>query len=276
MRNDINASIRLTNGVEIPALGLGVWKVEDEGELRIAVKAALRAGYRHIDTAAVYGNEDMVGRAVEDFCDRKDIFITTKLWNTEHERAEAAFEKSLKNLRTDYVDLYLIHWPSPAVGNYVAAWKTLADLYKSGRARAVGVSNFHAGHIEKAADAAGFLPHMDQVERHPLFQQKDLEIYCRKNNIALTAYSPLGSGRLDQMAPKLQTLADKYGKTAAQIILRWQFQTGWVFIPKSVKPERISENAHIFDFELSGDDMDYIAALDCGTRFAHDADSAQF
>jgi len=274
--NNIRAAVKMSNGVGIPALGLGVWRVENEQELLTSCKAALDAGYRHVDTAAIYGNEDMVGRAIADYGNRKDIFITTKLWNTDHANAEAAFELSLKKLQTDYVDLYLIHWPSPKNGNYVAAWKSLVEIYKSGRAKAIGVSNFHKHHIEEVSGATGVVPHMNQVERHPLLQQKELAEYCDSVGIAKTAYSPLGSGRLSELAPKVQPLADKHGKTVAQVILRWHYQTGWVLIPKSVNPARVLENSQFFDFELDGADMAAMATIDSGTRFLPDPDKADF
>jgi len=276
MGNGINAKIKLSNGVEIPALGLGVWRVNDENELRTACKTALEAGYRHIDTASAYNNEDMVGRAIADFADRKNIFITTKLWNADHLNAEAAFERSLKNLRTDYVDLYLIHWPSQKNDNYPAAWKSLVKIYESGKARAIGVSNFHKVHIEKIIGATGVAPHMNQVERHPLLQQKGLADYCAGLGTAMTAYSPLASGHLGDIADKIRPVAEKHGKTAAQVILRWHFQTGWVLIPKSVTPGRIIENAQIFDFELDQADMAVIASIENGSRFLPNPETANF
>jgi diketogulonate reductase-like aldo/keto reductase len=276
MENSIRSTIRLSNGVEIPALGLGVWRVENEDELRVSCKAALEAGYWHIDTASIYGNEDMVGRAVADFGNRKELFITTKLWNNDQANAEAAFETSLKKLKTDYVDLYLIHWPSPKNNNYVTAWKSLVEIYKSGKAKAIGVSNFHKHHIEDVVNATGVVPHMNQVERHPLFQQKEIADYCKSVGITMTAYSPLGSGHLSDIAKKVQPLADKHGKTPAQIILRWHFQSGWVCIPKSVKAERVKENAQIFDFVLDDADMAAMAAIDSGVKYLPDPDAASF
>ena len=276
MDNGTKTEIKLANGVSIPALGLGVWKVEDENEMRGSVKAALDAGYVHIDTAAAYGNEDMVGRAVRDFTDRKNIFITTKLWNSDHLNVEAAFEKSLKNLQTDYIDLYLIHWPSVIHNNYVPAWKSLVKIYESKRVKAIGVSNFLSHHINEIIEATGVVPHMNQVERHPLMQQKELADFCGGLGIKMTAYSPLGTGHLAEIVPKVAPLAEKYKKTAAQIILRWHFQTGWVFIPKSVKPERVLENSQIFDFELNDEDMAFMAGVDCGKRYLPHPDKAEF
>ena len=276
MKENIRAVIKMSNGIEIPRLGLGVWRVENEQELQVSCKAAFDAGYWHIDTAAIYQNEDMVGRAVAGYGNRKDIFITTKLWNADHTNAEAAFELSLKKLQTDYVDLYLIHWPSPVKGDFISAWKSLVKIYESGRAKSIGVSNFHKHHIEKIIDATGVVPHMNQVERHPLLQQKELAEYCKKNGVIMTAYSPLGSGRLSEIAPKVQPLADKHGKSAAQVILRWHFQTGWVLIPKSVNPARVLENSQIFDFELDEADMNVMSAMDSDIRFLPDPDKAEF
>jgi len=273
---DIRTTKKLSNGLEIPVLGLGVWRVENEDDLRTSCKAALDEGYWHIDTAAVYGNEDMVGRAVADYGNRKELFLTTKLWNADHANAEAAFEKSLKNLQTDYVDLYLIHWPAPKNGKFVQAWKSMVEIYKSGRAKAIGVSNFHKHHIEKIADATGVVPHMNQVERHPLYQQNKLAAYCAETGIALTAYSPLGSGHMGDITPRIQPIANKHGKTVAQVILRWHFQGGWILIPKSIKPQRVAENAKIFDFELDDADMAAMAAIDSGIKYLPDPDEANF
>lgn len=276
MKFNIKSTITLSNGVEMPRFGLGVWRVEDEQVLRNSVKAALDCGYPHIDTAMIYQNEDMVGRAVEDFADRKNLFITTKLWNEDHNDAEKAFELSLKKLRTDYVDLYLVHWPSPQRGNYVQAWKSLVQIYKSGRARSIGVSNFKPSHIEKIVDATGFMPMVNQVERHPLFQQDELAAYCRQNGIVTQGYSPLASGRMDQFAAKIMPIAQKHGKSVAQVVLRWHLQTDWVLIPKSASPARVIENANIFDFALDEDDLLAVKAVDENRRLMADADEATF
>lgn len=276
MLNNIRATVKMSNGVEIPTLGLGVWRVENEEALRTSCKAALDAGYWHIDTAAIYANEDMVGRAVADFADRKKLFITTKLWNTDQLHVEDAFEKSLKKLQTDYVDLYMIHWPSPKHNNYVAAWKSLIALYKSGLAKSIGVCNFNRHHLEDIIEATGFVPHMNQVERHPFYQQKELAEYCAGLGIAMTAYSPLGSGHLDEIAPKVRPVAEKHGVSVAQVILRWHFQTGWVLIPKSVRPERVIENAQIFHFALDEDDMSVLSAIDSHVKFLPEPDTAKF
>ena len=207
---------------------------------------------------------------------RKQLFITTKLWNTDHENALSAFETSLEKLKMDYVDLYLIHWPSPMHGNIVAAWKSLVEIYKSGRAKAIGVSNFKESHIEKIVDATGVMPMVNQVERHPFFQEREIEAYCRAKDIVMVGYSPLGSGRVDSFAEKVQPIAQKHGKSVAQVVLRWHLQTDWVLIPKSVTPQRIRENADIFDFELDADDLAVMAAIDENRRFFQDADAAKF
>ena len=271
-----DSKIKMANGVEIPVFGLGVWQVEGENAMLTACKAAFGSGYRHIDTASGYNNEDTVGRALAEYAERKDIFITTKLWNVDHLNAEASFEKSLKNLRTDYVDLYLIHWPAPIYNNYVAAWKSLVKIYESGKARAIGVSNFNVEHIKEIVDATGFVPHMNQVERHPFYQQKELAESCFGHGIKMTAYSPLGSGRLALLSEAVAPIAAKHKKTVAQTVLRWHLQTGWVLIPKSVTPSRIAENADIFDFELDEVDMAAIAALDRGEKFLPYPEKATF
>jgi diketogulonate reductase-like aldo/keto reductase len=276
MKFDIKSTIALSNGIEMPRFGLGVWQVEDEKVLRNSVKAALDCGYTHIDTAAIYQNEDMVGRAVEDFTDRKKLFITTKLWNEDHNDAEKAFELSLKKLRTDYIDLYLIHWPSPKKGNYVQAWKSLVDIYKSGRAKAIGVSNFKPAHIEKIVDATGVMPMANQVERHPLFQQDELAAYCRQNGIVTVGYSPLASGRMGEFAAKIEPIAQKHGKSVAQVVLRWHLQTDWVLIPKSANPSRVAENADIFNFSLDEDDLRAIKNIGESRKLLADADEANF
>lgn len=276
MLNDMRATVKLSNGVEIPIVGLGVWRVEDEEALRVSCKAALDAGYWHIDTATIYANEDMVGRAIADFADRKELFITTKLWNTDQLNVECAFEKSLQKLQTDYIDLYMIHWPSPVHNHYKEAWKSLVDIYKSGRVKAIGVCNFETHHLDDIIDSTGVVPHMNQVERHPFYQQQALAEYCSRLGIAMTAYSPLGSGHLSEIAPKVQPIADKHGVSVAQVILRWHFQTGWVLIPKSVRPERVVENANIFNFSLDEHDMSVMAAMDSGIKFLPQPDTAKF
>lgn len=276
MDYNIRSTITLNNGVEMPRFGLGVWQVENEEELRGSVKAALDAGYWHIDTAEAYENEDMVGRAIADFADRKDLFVTTKLWNKYHERAEEALEESLKKLQMDQVDLFLIHWPSPKVGNFRKAWKSLVKLQEQGLTRAIGVSNFKPHHIEQIIEDTGVVPAINQVERHPLFQQDELAAYCRAKGIVMEGYSPLATGHLGEFAPILQPIAEKYGKTPAQVALRWHLQTDWVLIPKSITPSRVVENAQIFDFSLDEEDMKIIKGIDKNEKFLPDADEATF
>jgi diketogulonate reductase-like aldo/keto reductase len=276
MINSIRDTITLAGGVEMPRFGLGVWQVDDENQLHGAVKAALDAGYWHIDTAQAYQNEDMVGRAVAKYADRDKLFITTKLTNNRQGDAEKAFEESLAKLQTDRVDLFLMHWPSPWRGTYVEAWKAMIKILESGRAKAIGVSNFKEEHLEKIIDATGVVPTVNQVERHPLFQQNELAAYCRAKGIVMEAYSPLGSGHLNEMAAALEPIVQKTGKTPAQIILRWHLQTDWVIIPKSVTPSRVAENAQIFDFQLDEEDMARVATLNCGRKFLPDANEAKF
>ena len=265
--------ITLSNGVAMPQIGLGVWQVEDNSVMDKAVRAAFDAGYTHFDTAQAYNNEHMIGEALAAYGNRQDYFLTTKLTNPRQGEAAKAFEESLKHLKTDYVDQFLIHWPSPTRGLYVDAWKELVKIYQDGRAKSIGVSNFGPHHIEKIVDATGFVPHVNQVERHPLYQQNELAAHCRRLGISMVAYSPLATGHMDQFAGKLAPIAQKHGKSTAQIILRWQIQTGWVALPKSVTPSRIAENIDILGFSLDDGDLALIASLDCGTRFLPDADS---
>ena len=255
----IKIKLKLHNGVEIPILGFGTWQVEESKKGIKAISQALEKGYIHIDTAAVYGNEKSVGIAVKEFLqktglERRDIFITTKLWNTEHsyEKALVAFEESLRRLEMDYVDLYLIHWPQP--GQRLEAWKALEHLYKEGKTRAIGVSNYLIYHLEELLEAADIIPHVNQVEIHPYLFRRKLYDFCEKYNIILEAYSGLTRG--EKLKDRiLIDLAKKYRKTSAQILLRWGLQHGIVEIPKSMHKKRIIENAEIFDFNISDEDM---------------------
>lgn len=276
MEYTIDSAVALGNGVLMPRFGLGVWQVEQEPQLDVAVKTALECGYKLIDTAEGYYNEDMVGRAIERHGDRKNLFITTKLWNASQPDPKKALGESLKKLNTDYVDLYLIHWPRPKDGLYPAVWQSLVALQKDGFARAIGVSNFNPPHLERIIDKTGVVPAVNQVERHPFFQQDELAAYCRALGIAMQAYSPLASGKLGELTSALAPLAEKHGKTVAQIVLRWQLQTGWMLIPKSVTPARIEENADIFDFELDPADLAAIKSLENGFRILPDAEDATF
>ena len=279
MLKNLKDTYTLANGVKMPGLGLGVWKVEDEAELISAVHAAVDNGYIAIDTATAYDNEQFVGKAVET-CGKKreDLFITTKLWNAHHQYDEAlrAFDRSCEKLKTDYVDLYLIHWPTPAYDDYVEAWRALIHLYEEKRVRAIGVCNFKPHHLERVYKETGIMPMVDQVECHPLNQQLELLEYCRKNNIVMEAYSPLLSGNLSDVSDKLEAIAKKHGKTAAQVCIRFQIERGVIVIPKSVHSNRIIENADVFDFALDAEDMAAIAALNQDHHFLPDPDTANF
>lgn len=265
----------LNNGVAMPWFGLGVYKTQEGQEVENAVAAALEAGYRLIDTASLYGNEKGVGNAVRaSGIRREDIFVTTKVWNTDqgYDETLRAFEASLSRLGFDYVDLYLVHWP--VKGKFKDTYRALERLYKEGQVRAIGVSNFHVHHLEDLLSACEVKPAVNQVECHPLLTQKELRQYCREQNIAIQAWAPIMKGQLD--LPVLTELAAKYGKTPAQIVLRWDLQNDILTIPKSIRPERIRENANIFDFELSADDMARIDALNRNTRFGSDPDNFNF
>ena len=261
---DIHTTRKLNNGVEIPYLGLGVFQVKDGDETANAVRWAIEAGYRHIDTAAFYGNEKSVGLGIrKSGIERRQLFVTTKLWKTELLQGTQmkAFEQSLKDLQMDYVDLYLIHWP--VAGKSRETWKILEEIYKSGRARAIGVSNFMEHQLDKLLQDAKIVPAVDQVECHPHLSQQSLLTYCEKAGIAFEAWSPLGGtgGKLLD-DPVLKKIAGKYGKSTAQVILRWDLQRGMITIPKSIHQKRIIANADLYNFELSADDIKVINELD--------------
>jgi diketogulonate reductase-like aldo/keto reductase len=276
MTNHLTSTTTLHNGVKMPWLGLGVYKAKEGDEVINAVKAALKTGYRSIDTAALYQNEEGVGRAIkESGVPRDEIFLTTKVWNTDqgYDSTLKAFAESRKKLNVDYVDLYLIHWP--VKDKFIDTWKALEKLYRDGLVRAIGVSNFQIHHIEELKKHSDILPMVNQVEFHPLLTQKELLQYCKQEGIQLEAWSPLMRGNhLDH--PTLAALAEKYGKTPAQIILRWDLQHGVVTIPKSVREHRIRENADIFDFELSAADMEQIDAMNQDHRFGQHPDHFHF
>ncbi|MBB6635608.1 aldo/keto reductase [Cohnella thailandensis] len=271
----IKSTTTLNNGVQMPWLGLGVWKVTAEGEARRAIHAALEAGYRSIDTARIYKNEEDVGDAIRTSgVPRDEIFVTTKIWNEDqgYDRTLVAFEESRKRLGLDVIDLLLIHWPG--TDKFQDTWRAFEKLYKDGFVRAIGVSNFKVHHLKKLAETSSIVPAVNQVEYHPLLTQKELLAYAKQNGIQLEAWSPLMQGNLDQ--PVLQELAAKYGKTVAQIILRWDIQSGVVTIPKSVTPSRIAENGNLFDFSLSDEDMAKIDGLNQDHRFGSDPDKLLF
>ncbi|RKQ33187.1 aldo/keto reductase [Oceanobacillus halophilus] len=260
--------VTLNNSLEMPQLGFGVWKVPDD-EATPAVSKAIEAGYRSIDTAMIYGNEIGVGKAIANSnVPREELFITTKVWNSDHgyESTLKAFEESLEKLGLDYVDLYLIHWPTPKYDQYVDTYKALEKLYHDGRVKAIGVCDFDIEHLQRLLNECEIVPVINQVEYHPYLQQKELKTFCEEHNIQLEAYSPLMNGRDILQDEVIKELADRYGKTPAQVILRWHLQTGVVVIPKSVTPSRIEENLNVFDFELSEADMNKIAELDRNVR----------
>ncbi|MCY8234725.1 aldo/keto reductase [Priestia endophytica] len=266
MPNSLKDTTTLHNGVKMPWMGLGVFKVEEGEEVVESVKAALRNGYISIDTAAIYGNEEGVGKAIkESGIPREDLFITTKLWNSEqgYEKTLKAFETSMEKLGLDYLDLYLIHWPGK--DKYKDTWKAFEKLYKDGKIRAIGVSNFQVHHLEDLMSEAEVKPMVNQVEFHPHLTQKELLAFCKEQGIALEAWSPLKQGQLlDE--PLLKKIAEKYNKSVAQVILRWDLQHGVITIPKSTKEHRIIENADVFDFELSQEEVEKIDSLNQDSR----------
>jgi methylglyoxal/glyoxal reductase len=276
MPKSLQDTTKLHNGVEMPWFGLGVFKVQEGTEVIDSVKAAIKNGYKSIDTAAIYGNEDGVGQAIkESGVPREELFITTKVWNSEqgYDSTLAAFDESLSKLGLDYVDLYLIHWP--VKGKYKDTWRALEKLYKDGRVRAIGVSNFHVHHLEDLLETAEIVPMVNQVEYHPHLAQLELREFCKQKGIQLEAWSPLKQGQLlDE--PVITDIAEKHKKSPAQIILRWDLQNEVVTIPKSVKEHRIIENADIFDFELSSEDMEKINALNKNERVGADPDNFNF
>ncbi|MER2088756.1 MAG: aldo/keto reductase [Sporosarcina sp.] len=280
MMENLQSTTTLQNGVKMPWLGLGVFKVEEGQELVNAVKTAITHGYRSIDTAAIYGNEVGVGQGVhqamvENGVAREDLFITSKVWNSElgYETTIAAYEESLTKLGIDYLDLYLIHWP--VAGKYKEAWRALETLYKEGRVKAIGVSNFQIHHLKDLMKDAEINPMLNQVEYHPRLTQKELHAFCRRHDIQLEAWSPLMQGELLDNT-ELHEIAGKYGKSVAQVIIRWDLQNGVITIPKSTKEYRIAENATVFDFELTAEDMARIDSLNKNHRVGPDPDNIDF
>jgi len=279
MSNPAVPTITLNNGVKIPQVGLGVWQAAEGDEVEHAVAAALDARYRLIDTAAIYGNEVGVGRALKaSGLPREEIFLTTKLWNAHHtyEDALRAFDESLAKLDCGYIDLYLIHWPLPMEGKYTEAWKALEHLYQSKRVRAIGVSNFKPRHLDTLLQGAETVPAVNQIELHPLLQQNETRAACAAQGIAVESYSPLMRAGEALEDPVIVDLARKHDKSPAQVILRWHVQSGFIVIPKSVKAERIQENIALFDFALSEPDIQAINRMDRGQRIGADPDTADF
>jgi 2,5-diketo-D-gluconate reductase A len=268
--------LTLHDGNIIPQLGFGVWQVPNE-EAATVVDNAILAGYRSIDTAAIYENEVGVGAAISAASiPRSELFVTTKLWNARHNSAMSAFEESLERLKLDYVDLYLIHWPKPRQDAYVAAWKVLAKLKKEGRAKSIGVSNFSVHHLKRIIDETGIVPAINQIELHPRFQQNELVEFHASQGIITESWSPLGQGTLFDNAT-LKDLAQKYRRSVAQIVIRWHLDRGLIVIPKSVTPARIRENVDVFDFSLDRGDLEKIASLDRNDgRIGPDPETANF
>jgi methylglyoxal/glyoxal reductase len=276
MANSISDCTTLSNGVNMPWLGFGVFQIPEGEETYQAVLAALESGYRSIDTAAIYGNEASVGRAVIDSgVAREELFITTKVWNDDLREGTtlAAIDNSLELLQMEYVDLYLIHWP--VKGKYVDAWLAMEEILENKKARAVGVSNFMIHHLQDVIAAGSIVPAVNQIEYHPLLQSADLHRFCIENGIQLEAWAPLIQGQ-GMNHPTIKKIADKHSKSPAQVLLRWDLQKGVVTIPKSVHRERIEANANIFDFMLDAEDMSAIAAMEQGKRIGPDPDRFNF
>ena len=266
--------LTLNDGRTAPQLGFGVWQIDDSVATESVAKA-IQTGYRSVDTAAIYGNEKGTGEGLRrGGVPREEIFLTTKLWNADQgfDSTLRAFDKSLKLLGTDYVDMYLIHWPMPAKGNYVDTFKAMIRLREEGRIRSVGVSNFNPAHLDHLIAETGVTPVVNQIELHPDFQQNNVVKHHREKNIITEAWSPLGQGGDLLKNPTLVQIAKAHGKSVAQVILRWHLQTGHMVIPKSQTPARIEENFDVFDFLLSTADMQKIAALDAGHRIGPDPD----
>jgi len=261
MLRSINDTTKLYNGVLMPWVGLGVWQASGDDVIN-AVKWAVEAGYRHIDTASIYGNEKEVGIGLKECgVSRHDLFVTSKLLHHGYESAITSCEETLRDLQTDYLDLYLIHWPRPKEGKYIESWKGLEKLYKDGKVRAIGVANFYDIWIKEIMEQCEIKPMVNQFEYHPVYQMRELQQFCKDNEIQYEAYSPLGGGAVLK-DPAIKAIADKYGKTPAQAILRFELQTGAVVIPKSIHKDRIVSNMDLFDFALSDEDMQKFFAMD--------------
>lgn len=275
---------KLPNGVGIPCIGFGTWQTPDGDVAVRSVAAAIEAGYRHIDTAQAYGNEESVGKGIrESGIDRKDLFVTTKLWNTNHsyKLTMRTFEESMNKLGLDYLDLFLIHWPNPIAFRdhwqeaNAESWKAMEELYEAGKIRAIGVSNFRPHHIEEILKTAKVAPMVNQIRLCPGDTQDETVDWCREHGMVLEAYSPLGIGQIFEV-PEMQKLAEKYHRSIAQVCIRWSLQRGYLPLPKSVTPSRIQENLKVFDFELSDEDVQLIADLKGCVGYASDPDRTNF
>jgi len=264
-------NLTLNDGKRIPQLGLGVFLVEP-GETRRVVADALELGYRHIDTATIYENEDEVGQAIaESGIPRDELFVTTKLWNRDQTRGVAAFEESLDRLGLERVDLYLIHWPQAMFGEALTAWRSLIEIAESGRATSIGVSNFEIPDLQQLLDETGVVPAVNQIELHPLHQRRELSAFCAEHGIAIEAWGPLAQGKSDLFErAEITNAAAAHGKSPAQVVLRWHVQQNRIVFPKTLRRERMVENADIFDFELSAEQMSAIDAIDERRNFGPD------
>ncbi len=284
MMNSQKDTFTLSNQVKIPCLGFGTWQTPN-GETAVqSVLCAIEAGYTHIDTAQAYGNEESVGKAIRlSGVPRKDLFITTKLWNSNHsyDLTLRSFDESMNRLGLDYLDLFLIHWPNPIAYRdhwqeaNAESWKAMEELLEAGRVRAIGISNFFPRHMDALLKTAKIVPHVNQIRLCPGDPQEEVVAYCRAHQMVVEAYSPLGTGRIFDV-PEMQSLADKYGRSIAQICIRWSLQMGFLPLPKSVTPSRIRENLQVFDFELSEEDVKLISDLKGCVGYASDPDNRSF
>lgn len=280
----MNDTFTLSNGVKIPVIGFGTWNIQNDDHAVSLILKAIQDGYRHIDTAEAYGNEESVGKAIKKSnVKREELFITTKLWNTEHgyDKTMAAFEQSMKKLQLQYLDLFLIHWPNPIAFRdhwqdaNAGTWKAFEELYREGRIRSIGLSNFRRHHIEELMKTATVAPMVNQIRLCPGETQDELVAYNRSRNILVEAYSPLGTGKIFKVE-EMQALADKYQKSIAQIAIRWSLQMGYLPLPKSTNPDRILENTQVFDFELDQADVQMLAGLKGVAGQSKDPDTTDF
>lgn len=267
--------IKLNNGIIMPQIGFGVFQVEEGEQVESAVTNAFQVGYRAIDTAKVYNNEEGVGRAIKaSGIPREELFITTKLWNDDqgYDSTLLAFQESLKRLGLDYVDLYLIHWPKPSENKIKETWRGMEEIYNQGKSRVIGVCNYHANHLDQLLEDAKVVPAVNQIELHPFLNQVKLRAYCAENGIAVESWSPIMRGGELLNNEVFKTIGDAHGKQPAQVILRWHIQHGLIVIPRSVTPERIKANIEIFDFELTPDEMQQLDSMDQGLRVGPNPD----